>query len=224
MVGIYKITSPTGRVYIGQSIDLLRRQFEYLKLNKCKGQPRLYASLVKYGFSEHIFEVVEECSVEELNTRERHWQDFYNVLSKKGLNCRLTGTQGNSGYLSEQTKQNQSRSKKVFFQTEEGRKAINKRLVNTDFKTRTLNTDYSSRTANTDYKSFQKRKVLNTDYTRIAKKHMKPVNQYNKDGTYIREWSSIKEAGEATKTHRTDITQCCKGKYKSAGGFIWKYK
>ena len=64
MVGIYKITSPTGRVYIGQAIDIhVRWEKNYKKL-QCKKQPRLYNSLLKYSFSQHIFEVVEECKVE----------------------------------------------------------------------------------------------------------------------------------------------------------------
>jgi group I intron endonuclease len=103
MIGIYKITSPTGKVYIGQSIDISYRKARYEK-GFCKNQPRVYSSLVKYGFSEHIFEVVEQCSIEILNVRERHWQDFYNVLGVNGLNCKLTTTEDKSGTLSESTR------------------------------------------------------------------------------------------------------------------------
>jgi len=71
MIGIYKITSPSGKIYIGQTMDVGKRKKSYEKL-KCKGQPKLYNSLVKYGFSEHIFEIIEECEVADLNTRERH--------------------------------------------------------------------------------------------------------------------------------------------------------
>lgn len=101
MIGIYKITSPSGKVYIGQTVDLEKRRTTYTRL-KCKGQPRLYASLVKYGFSAHIFQVIEECSVEKLNERERHWQDFYNVVGELGLNCKLTKTEDRSGYNSQE--------------------------------------------------------------------------------------------------------------------------
>lgn len=101
MIGIYRITNPKGRVYIGQAVCIVKRKKSYEKL-KCKGQPRLYASLIKYGFAEHIFEIVEECTIEELNTRERYWQECYNVLSKNGLNCKLTKTSDRSGKMSEQ--------------------------------------------------------------------------------------------------------------------------
>lgn len=91
MIGIYKITSPSGRVYIGQSIQIDKRKNQYEKGNG-KKQPRLYASIMKYGFSAHIFEVIELCIVEELDVRERYWQEFYNVLSEGGLNSVLTAT------------------------------------------------------------------------------------------------------------------------------------
>jgi group I intron endonuclease len=104
MIGIYKITSPSGKVYIGQSVNLDKRKGEYRRMaSTIKSQLKLYNSLVKYGFSEHIFEVVEECEVELLNARERHWQDFYNVVGEGGLNCRLQGAGDRSGKLSKET-------------------------------------------------------------------------------------------------------------------------
>lgn len=103
MVGIYKITNPKGRVYVGQSVDIQRRWYSY-KITPCKGQPRLYSSIKKYGYRNHIFETLEECSVENLDKQERYWQEFYNVLSEKGLNCKLTKTEDRSGNWSEQSK------------------------------------------------------------------------------------------------------------------------
>jgi group I intron endonuclease len=104
MIGIYKITNPSGKVYIGQSTTLEKRRKQYSSMDNCKNQTKLYRSLVKYGFSEHIFEIIEECEVPLLNARERYWQDFYDVLGKGGLNCRLQSTEDRSGYLSTETK------------------------------------------------------------------------------------------------------------------------
>lgn len=86
MIGIYKITNPNGKNYIGQSINIEKRFNQYKKLT-CKNQVILYRSLLKYGVENHIFEVIEECNIEILNERERYWQDFYNVI-EKGLNCK----------------------------------------------------------------------------------------------------------------------------------------
>jgi hypothetical protein len=52
----------------------------------------------------------------------------------------------------------------------------------------------------------------------------RPILQYHKDGTFIREWESALEAGNELNLHATSITQACKGKLKTTGGFVFKYK
>lgn len=91
MTGIYKITSPSGKVYIGQSKNILIR-FNSYKKKDCKRQKFLYRSFVKYGVSNHTFEVIEECSIDLLNELERYWQEYYNVLNN-GLNLCLVNTE-----------------------------------------------------------------------------------------------------------------------------------
>lgn len=53
----------------------------------------------------------------------------------------------------------------------------------------------------------------------------KKIIQFSKDGTLIKEWSSIKEASIATGITENQISRVCSGvvNYKTAGGFIWKY-
>lgn len=95
MIGIYKITSPTNRVYIGQSIDIETRFNSYKRID-CKTQRILYKSLLKYGVENHKFEIICECSIPELNDLERYYQDLYSVI-KSGLNCILTKSNDRSG-------------------------------------------------------------------------------------------------------------------------------
>lgn len=52
----------------------------------------------------------------------------------------------------------------------------------------------------------------------------KPIIQYTKDNIFIREWGSTADAGRVLGIKRSNITNCCKGRYHSAGGFIWRYK
>jgi group I intron endonuclease len=118
MIGIYKITSPSNRVYIGQSIHIQKRFTEYKSLRNCKEQAILYRSLIKYGSDKHLFEVIEECEEVLLNERERYWQDYYDVLGLKGLNCKLTRTENRSGKLSEATKQKISETSKKTYTDE----------------------------------------------------------------------------------------------------------
>jgi group I intron endonuclease len=89
MIGIYKITSPSSKIYIGQSIDIERRFKNYKSLSQTKKQVMLHYSFKKYGINNHLFEIIEQCSIESLNIRERYWQDYYNVI-EDGLNCLLT--------------------------------------------------------------------------------------------------------------------------------------
>lgn len=111
--GIYKITSPTGKVYIGQAVDIERRFKEYYKLlDKIKTQTRLYKSLLKYGFEAHQCDVIEYCSEDELNCSERFWQDEFDVIGENGLNCILQECGEKRRGLSEETKRKLSEAGK----------------------------------------------------------------------------------------------------------------
>jgi hypothetical protein len=57
---------------------------------------------------------------------------------------------------------------------------------------------------------------------KIRKKLEIQVDQYDTNGIYIRSWESIKSATEGLGINH--ISSCCKGKCKTAGGFIWRYK
>lgn len=52
----------------------------------------------------------------------------------------------------------------------------------------------------------------------------KNIIQYDLDGNFIREWNGIITASKELKIGANNINSCLKGKYKSSGGFIWKYK
>lgn len=52
----------------------------------------------------------------------------------------------------------------------------------------------------------------------------KPVLQFSKTEEFISEYSSISEAERQTGCKNQSISACCKGKRKSCGGYIWKYK
>ena len=57
VIGIYKITSPTNRVYIGQSIDILHRFKTYKRMySKNQHQTKLHRSFLKHGVINHKFE------------------------------------------------------------------------------------------------------------------------------------------------------------------------
>ena len=51
----------------------------------------------------------------------------------------------------------------------------------------------------------------------------KRVAQYDKQGNLIKIWDYIKQASEELGIHKDSISACCRGKQKSAGGYIWRY-
>lgn len=83
MIGIYKITNPKGRIYIGQSRDIEYRFSTYKKVRqRLTQQPKLYNSIKKYGVDAHKFEVVTECNEDELNILERYYQELFNCVKE----------------------------------------------------------------------------------------------------------------------------------------------
>lgn len=110
ITGVYKITSPSGKVYIGSSVNMQKRWANYNAPSQARNQPKLFNSFSKYGIKEHTFEIIEECDKDVLTIRERFWQEYYDVLNL-GLNCRYVETNEKVGKDSEETRKKKSLSK-----------------------------------------------------------------------------------------------------------------
>ena len=95
--GIYKITSPSGKIYIGQSVNINAR-FGVYKNGRKSNQPKLYRSFDKYGIDAHKFEIIVQGDFNYylLDELERHYIQLYNSLNV-GLNC-TSGGHGSRGY------------------------------------------------------------------------------------------------------------------------------
>lgn len=61
----------------------------------------------------------------------------------------------------------------------------------------------------------------NNNYGTRIEKIKKPILQFTLDGEFVREWPS---ASDVSKEVQSNIVTCLKGRYKTAYGFIWKYK
>lgn len=105
MIGIYRITSPSGKSYIGQSVNIQSR-WRYHKGVYGK-QPALHNSFAKYGIDSHCFEVLIQCDESLLDNYEEYFIDYYNTLVPNGLNL---NTGGSKGRPSEETKRRISES------------------------------------------------------------------------------------------------------------------
>lgn len=61
-----------------------------------------------------------------------------------------------------------------------------------------------------------------SNYNNIRYSQAKKVKQYTIDGKYIKTWNAIVDAQKSLNIGH--ISQCCSGKRKTSGGFIWKYE
>ena len=51
----------------------------------------------------------------------------------------------------------------------------------------------------------------------------KPIIQFTKNGEFIRKWDSIRDVERELGINQGNISNCCKGKLKLTGGYIWSY-
>lgn len=86
----------------------------------------------------------------------------------------------------------------------------NNRVENLEWLSRKDNNTYGTRT--------ERAADSRTDWT--------PVLQYSKSGDFIREWRCARDAEKSLTNgiNRGSVLICCKGQYKTAHGFIWRFK
>lgn len=244
---IYKITNPKGKIYIGQTIDLVHRKSNYKRLN-CKSQTYLYNSIKKYGWESHLLEVIEECDAKVLGKREKYWKSYFNVI-EEGLNIRFDEERG--GKLppstckkiseakkgvkyskesslkkskaltgkpkSEEHKQNISKAKKGIPNPTKGQprpKEFGEKI------SQNLERSLKISLAHTGKKHPRTQEWSN----KIGKSVSKPIIMMDLEGNILKEFSSLKEAGEFLGKYSSNIGEACRGIKKTAYGYKWKFK
>lgn len=79
--GIYKITNlANGMCYVGQAVNVADRWKQHIKRGMGAEAPtrnKLYPAMLAIGVENFSFELIEDCTKEELNEKEQYWQDFF---------------------------------------------------------------------------------------------------------------------------------------------------
>jgi group I intron endonuclease len=208
MIGIYKITSPSKRTYIGQSIDIENRWIKYKNINNSKVQQKLYRSFIKYGIDNHIFEILEECPTDELDNTEIKWINHFKT-NKTGLNILEGGGNSRKGVKhTNETKQKMSDSH--------------------------LGKQDTEQTKNKKSQSAKGKIKNETHRTNLSKSCSeafgRPIIQKSLNGEFIKEWNTGKQASVKLNLSYTSINNCCRRKeinptkYTYSQGFIFEYK
>lgn len=240
--GIYSITNLiNGKRYIGQTYDFKYRWMRhksYLKHNT-EHNAHLQNAWNKYGSENFIFEIIENCSFEELDEREIYWIKYYDSKNN-GYNF-ADGGLGCKGYKHSEEEIHKMR----LIQNP-------KPIVQLDLKGNYLNTfistgeacDYINKNSASGIKRCCEKDKYRQAYGYIwvyeedylfgnidwdyyfeeAKNKPKPVLQYDLNMNLINEWESANEAGIKNNMFGGSIASTCNGKYDTYKGFIWVWK
>jgi len=194
---VYKITSPTNRIYIGSTVCISRRLAQY-KNYFTKSQRKLHNSFLKYGYNSHKFEIIWEGPAKERLKHEALLGLKLNCLSEKNLNCKLPKIDEDIYVVSKETRKKMSK-------WQIGRKMSKEAKLKMS-------------------KSKLGKKQSNETKQKISKAFSKPIIQYDLYNNYIKEWKSAAEVQRKIKINSGHIRECCRKERKTAGGFKWSNK
>ena len=209
---IYKLTSPSGKIYIGQTQCLYRRFRDY---RKPKANEYLMNAILKYGLENISVEILEkDLLLDELDEREQFYLDTLQPFKDNGYNIckKASTTRGRKRPKDERDKISKIAKTRIgelngFYgktHTEETKMLIGRKNSN-----KTLTEEHIKSFCGAGQES-SKRKVKMIDI---------------KTDKVIKIWDSIKEASDNTDANYTTIIQVCRGymSRKTSGGYKWKY-
>lgn len=222
---IYKLIDPsTLKIrYIGLTINTLKQRLKSHMSEKGKSHKIMWVQKLKRNGLKPIIDIVEDniYSYDEACLKEVYYIDLYKKT------CDLTN-QASGG---NKNKKMSDETRKKMSESHIERNKIYKKVNSPETKKRI---SISTKRRFTNKKEIEKLRISNKKFEDsktpeqklkdILKQANKWIVQYDKNMKFINEYPSIRDAERKTKVVRSNITKCCKGKIKSPGGFIWKYK
>ena len=207
-------TSPSGKSYIGQSVDLQKRKYAFLRFGDIYGGQKINCARKKYHHkSLWNYTILEYCGIDDLDEREEYYISLYNTINN-GYNCESGGHENK--IVSDESKQKMSDAKKGKY-CGENSPLYGKHL--TDEHKRKI----SEARKGEKHPMYGKHRDDETK-DKIRLRHNKAVVQYTKEGEFVAEYESALVAKNITGINNSHIGDCCLGKRKSAGGFKWSFK
>jgi group I intron endonuclease len=221
--GIYKITNLTnGDCYVGQSVNIEKRWKDHIHTSTNKKVVNykypLYNSIRKYGTENFKFEILELVpNKNDLTIKEQFYYDLY-----KPEYCLIEPKNSALEVGRKSVHKIDIRTLEIIDTYESLLQAANQN--NLDFRTISLACHRKIITSGdfywvftTDYNEKWKPKKRNTTYEKTK------VLQFDLQNNFIKEYKSISYAAKITGINKTNISRNCKGIYKQAKGFIWRY-
>jgi group I intron endonuclease len=201
--GIYKITSPSGKIYIGEAINLHLRCSYYLTPNRIKKQRAIYNSLIKHGVENHKIEVLELCDESILLERERYYQEIFNSV-EGGLNCFYSPTKDKKKKHSEESKKLMSEKAQGVKNHFYGKKHTQETLIKISNSSKgENNSNYGGKLHTKDY--IEKQIFSN------SKKSIKMIDTLTNE---IKIFINSKDASTYLNVSTSNIRECKRNGYK----------
>jgi group I intron endonuclease len=212
---IYRITTPTGREYVGKTWNLKRRISDYkYKLNN--RHSIIIGSIKKYGWAAHKLDILEDNVPEEiLDEREMFWiSELKTYHYENPLGCNMT--MGGDGQRTTWMHDKERREKQAKRFTGDGNPFFGKKHSE-DLKRKS-----SIRTSGYN----KKNGIMIPDWgvKKGRDKVVKAIVQYSLNGDFISEYGSIIEVENKLGIDHSSVNFVCNGKRTQAGGFIFRYK
>lgn len=196
MIGIYKITNKiNNKVYIGQSKDIYDRWNAH-KYYTYSTKTKLQNAFAKYGISNFIFEIIEECDIKDLDAREKYWINYYHSY-EDGYNMTMGGQEGR--ILDYDSIINE------FYNTQ----SIHQTAYNLQINRETVRRALDIYNINYDKNSSNPQQIIMIDPYTLEEKKCFP---------------SIKDAANYIKLSEAAIRKHLSGQTKTCGGYYWKRK
>lgn len=112
-IGIYKLTFPSGAFYIGQSVSVELRFINH-KSTLITRRANEFMQLEYDYCGEPIMTILEECTLEVLNEREKYYIDKFNAIEYPGLNIVKDPTNHQYGEDAANSKYSNDTYEKIF--------------------------------------------------------------------------------------------------------------
>lgn len=223
---IYKHTSPSGKVYIGQTsqnnpIQRWRNGGKgYFRKNpKTQNfqQPAMVNAIMKYPWELWTHEIIDYADTQEQANflEQKYIQQFKSTDPKFGYNITSGGGGHNGQPMSQSTKSKLSEAIKQLWNDPRYRQKI---ISSLQGKPMHENTRAALLAANTGRIPSEKTRA------KIGKANSKKVLQFSLNGELICEYDNCKAAGASVNKKISTISNCCIGKSKKCSEFLFLYK
>lgn len=218
---IYKLSSPSGKIYIGQTQCLYLRFRDYRKTRTNK---YLKSAILKHGLENITVEILEkDIPLEKLDEREQFYLDTLQPFGDNGYNiCREAGTtRGRKRPLKELI---------GIIEASKGRVGELNHFYGKKHSEESIQKQREAKLGKRQSKESIQKRLDNTDQTEKYK-CVKQIDLVT--GEVINTFESLKEASKITNVNISTISQvvnkrtCKRGEkewlIKSAGGFYWEF-